>query len=145
MSPNDRQVEIEALLDDLKARRYVQYFVGHWLNSISQEDIVLRCWDVKNLHRQYQAFLARWKPELEACRQHCSTRSELPPSECFVRRFWLIHEYSGFPRRDPILPDELLPEGWPGVEAEQVFSEYRTLLTQRANAFIEETLQNGNG
>jgi phenylacetic acid degradation operon negative regulatory protein len=145
VSPHDRQVELEALLDDLNVRHYVQCFVGQWLNHLSNDDLVQRCWNLTDLNRRYAAFLRKWEPELQNCEVQQSGGNPLTPSECFVRRFWIVHEYSAFPRSDPNLPAELLPEGWLGDEAARVFRDYRELLNERANAFIEQTLQNENG
>ena len=145
VSPHDRQLELESLLDDLKVRRYVQCFVGQWLSNLSNDDLVERCWNLAALNRQYAAFLRKWEPELRSCETRQSSSNSLTPSECFVRRFWIVHEYSIFPRSDPNLPADLLPDNWLGDEAARVFREYRQLLNDRANALIERTLRNGNG
>jgi len=142
VSPHDRHAELEALLDDLHARRYVQCFVGRWLSDLSCGDLVARCWNLGDLNRRYAAFLRKWEPELQSCEERLSTGNALKPDECFVRRFWIIHEYSTFPRSDPNLPAELLPEGWLGDRAALVFREYHRLLSGRANEFIEKTLGN---
>ena len=60
ISPFDRVTEVEALLDDLKARDYVQIFSGLRLASGEDRDVVARCWDLKGLNQQYARFLARW-------------------------------------------------------------------------------------
>lgn len=144
LSPRDRLTELGALLDDLDARPYVQCFAGRWLDDLSDEGMVARCWNLRELNRQYAAFLRRWKPELERCEQRWTAGQQLEPSQCFVQRFRIVHEYSVFPSRDPNLPAELLPGGWLGDEAARVFRSYRDLLTDRANDFIEATLRNGN-
>ncbi|MBZ5555207.1 MAG: phenylacetic acid degradation operon negative regulatory protein PaaX [Acidobacteriia bacterium] len=145
VSPHDRQVEVQSLLKDLKAQRYVQYFEGHWRGHISNKELVTRCWNLKELNRQYAMFLRKWVPELEKYEKGVASGNRLSPSECFVHRFWIIHEYSAFPNRDPNLPAELLPKGWRGNEASQVFRKYRRKLTKRANAFVDEILRTANG
>lgn len=144
VSPHDRHTELGALLDDLHARRYVQCFVGRWLSDLSCGDLVARCWNLGDLNQRYAAFLRKWEPELQSCEERLSTGNALRPDDCFVRRFWIIHEYSTFPRSDPNLPAELLPEGWLGDRATLVFREYHRLLSGRANEFIEKTLGNGS-
>jgi phenylacetic acid degradation operon negative regulatory protein len=145
VSPHDRQVEVQSLLKDLKAQRYVQYFEGHWRGHISNRGLVTRCWNLKELNRLYAAFLRKWVPELKKYGKHPASSNGLNPSECFVHRFWIIHQYSAFPSRDPNLPSKLLPKGWRGNEASQVFRTYRRRLAKRANAFVDETLQTANG
>lgn len=145
VSPHDRQVEMKGLLEDLHASHYVQYFEGHWLGPLSNKALVSRCWNLKKLNRQYAAFLRKWVPELRKFGRRAASGNGLPRSECFVHRFWIIHEYSAFPSRDPNLPAALLPKGWRGNEASQVFRDYRRRLTKQANAFVDETLRRTNG
>jgi len=145
ISPHDRQIELEALLDDLNARPYVQCFVGKWLGQLSNEDLVARCWNLDGLNRQYAAFVRKWEPKLKKQRRGFSKKNGMKPGDCFVHRFWIIHEYSAFPSRDPNLPGGLLPQGWMGSRAGRVFRGYRELLTGRANAFVEEMLETRNG
>jgi phenylacetic acid degradation operon negative regulatory protein len=145
VSPHDRQVEVQSLLKDLKAQRYVQYFEGHWRGHISNRELVTRCWNLRDLNRKYAAFLRKWVSEMKEYGKRPASSNGLSRRECFVHRFWIIHEYSTFPRRDPNLPTELLPKGWRGNEASHVFREYRRKLTKRAEAFVDETLRTANG
>ena len=145
ISPHDRRAEVEALLDDLGAGEYAHFFSDLRLASGNDREIVERCWDLKGLNRQYARFLARWEPEYEKCAHAARADGGLSPAQCFVQRFWIAHEYSAFPSLDPNLPAALLPEGWLGDKAAHVFSEYRQLLNDQANAFIETTLRSPNG
>jgi phenylacetic acid degradation operon negative regulatory protein len=138
VSPHDRQLELDSLLDDLGARRYVQCFVGRWLGGISNDEMVSRCWELDSLNREYAAFVRKWEREARSQRN----TKDKSGAECFVRRFWIVHEYSAFPNRDPNLPLELLPAGWLGDEAARVHREYREMLSDRANSFIDATVSN---
>lgn len=144
ISPNDRRAEVEAMLDDLNARPYVQFFAGLQLAIGDRQRIIQRCWDLRTLQRQYARFIERWSPELEQCQQ-AATSGGLTAEQCFVKRFWIMREYSAFPRRDPNLPPALLPEGWPGDRAVRVFNEYRSLVNEPASRFVEATLRGPNG
>lgn len=145
VSPHDRHAELESLLDDLKARPYVQCFVGRWVGHLSNAELVARCWNLEHLNRQYRAFLRRWRPKLERMAKQFASRDGVAAHRSFVERFWIIHEYSAFPNRDPNLPVELLPAGWLGDEAARVFQHYREMLTESANAFIDATLKEHRG
>lgn len=50
----------------------------------------------------------------------------------------LVHRWRRFPFLDPDLPDELLPEDWPGAEAARRFSELRSLLAPAAHRWWHE-------
>jgi DNA-binding transcriptional regulator PaaX len=43
------------------------------------------------------------------------------------------------------LPAALLPEGWLGVRAAEMFNGYRSLLSAQSAEFIEATLNNPGG
>jgi phenylacetic acid degradation operon negative regulatory protein len=49
----------------------------------------------------------------------------------------LIHEYRSSPYVDPNLPLELLPDDWLGGRATQLFQQYRNLLVEKAEAFVD--------
>lgn len=49
----------------------------------------------------------------------------------------LIHDYRMFPFRDPDLPPELLPEGWCGRAAHEMFLEAHGLLRSEAEAYVD--------
>lgn len=143
VSPNDRRAEVEAMLADLEVQEYVQYFAGQRLGFGSDEEIVARCWDFDGLNLQYARFLGQWEPKLHRLRNGRSQNLSLTPSECFVEQFWITHDYTTFPRRDPNLPAMLVPEGAQGERAAEVFREFRRLTNGPANAFVEATLRNG--
>jgi phenylacetic acid degradation operon negative regulatory protein len=68
---------------------------------------------------------------------------DLEPSQYFVNRFMLIHEYRRFLYHDPELPQELLPADWRGTEAANLFRQYHDLLAEKANAFFYQVYRNG--
>jgi phenylacetic acid degradation operon negative regulatory protein len=70
-------------------------------------------WDLDDLGRRYQRFVARFDRALAALQ---GTRA-LDPLACFVMRSLLIHEYRRLHLRDPLLPARLLPAHWPGTQA----------------------------
>lgn len=45
----------------------------------------------------------------------------LPPDEAFLARILLVHEFRRIVLKDPFLPPEALPAGWPGLRARQAF------------------------
>jgi phenylacetic acid degradation operon negative regulatory protein len=69
-------------------------------------------WDLNDLTQRYRRFLSRFEP----VRQALST-NDPPPLASYVIRTLLIHEYRKIHLRDPLLPFELLPPDWIGLEA----------------------------
>lgn len=140
ISPTGRRKAVAADLEDLGAHPYAVYFSDMQLNFATNEEIVERCWDLDEINRMYAAFLERYEPLLDECQQAKWEGDGLAPEDCFRYRFWLALDYAQFPRRDPNLPPELLPENWLGTYASEVFFRFRELLAETNDAFIEEVL-----
>jgi phenylacetic acid degradation operon negative regulatory protein len=71
-------------------------------------------WDLKDLARRYQRFANRFE------RASAALRTAPDPETGFILRTLLIHEYRRLHLRDPLLPERLLPAGWPGIRAAQL-------------------------
>jgi len=71
-------------------------------------------WDLKDLGRRYQQFAARFE------RASAALRTAPDPETGFLLRTLLIHEYRRLHLRDPLLPERLLPPGWPGIRAAEL-------------------------
>jgi phenylacetic acid degradation operon negative regulatory protein len=61
----------------------------------------------------------------------------------FAVRSRLIHEWRKFLFRDPGLPAELLPAGWPGAAAAEFFDAEAARLLPGASRFVDRCLENG--
>jgi phenylacetic acid degradation operon negative regulatory protein len=101
----------------------------------ADRDMAHRAWDLAGLDRDYAGLLAEYRPRLAAFRRGFAGR------EALVARMQLVHDYRRFPFRDPDLPPELLPEGWSGRAAHEVFLEAHGLLRAPAEAFVDDLLQ----
>lgn len=143
ISPNDRREDVESQLDDLGARPYAVYFGGMKLNYASNEEVVARCWDLDCLNQEYSDFLDTYEAAFEEDSKKTRRGIPLVPSACFRQRFCLTMEFSQFPRRDPNLPEGLLPASWSGVRASEMFTEYHRLLKQPAEQFVTDVLNSG--
>jgi phenylacetic acid degradation operon negative regulatory protein len=143
ISPNDRHEEVEKQLDNLGARPYAVYFGGMKLNYASNDEVVTRCWDLEDLNQEYAAFLDAYELAFQKDSEMNRRGIPLAPAACFRQRFWLTMEYSQFPRRDPNLPESLLPSSWLGVRASEMFAEYHSLLKQPADRFVRDVLNSG--
>ena len=68
-------------------------------------------WNLQDLAKRYQRFVQRFE------RVEAALRAHPDPQTGFILRTLLIHEYRRLHLRDPLLPERLLPEGWPGIRA----------------------------
>ncbi len=82
-------------------------------------------WDLRGLARAYRRFI----DSFETLRGLLRDDRVITPEAAFVIRTLLIHEYRKIHLRDPLLPHDLLPEGWVGTEAYDLCRElYRRVL-----------------
>lgn len=70
-------------------------------------------WDLSVVVDGYHGFMAQFRPLLALLEQG----AQLAPEQAFVIRSLLIHAYRRVQLHDPMLPVELLPDPWPGVDA----------------------------
>jgi len=138
ISPHDRRSEIEALAHSLAIRDCVTLFNGRVAQP--DEEIVRRCWDVPALAEEYAAFLKRYQAQYEALQASIGQggRETSQHEELFRRRFWLTFDFQSFPRKDPNLPQCLLPPGWVGYRARDMFHDYRALLSTAMGDFLDK-------
>jgi len=102
----------------------------------SPADAPLRAWDLAGLATAYDAWLQEAAAGVEA---HLEGHDE-PDEAAFAARFHLVHEWRKFLFRDPGLPDELLPDDWPGRAAARYFTGEATRLAPAARRFVERAL-----
>jgi phenylacetic acid degradation operon negative regulatory protein len=142
ISPHDRQTEVKNLCAELGVQEHVEFFSGMHLGSSLDQELIQRCWDLPDLEAQYRGFIARF--ETEHRKSLNQGNGGPPPKVSFVRRFWLMHHFQAFPRKDPNLPTALLPAEWIGFKARQLFEDYHSLLKPSANQFVDG-IMNGDG
>jgi len=141
ISPHALEAEVEALAERLGIRDLVELFTATHVGFADDQALARRCWDLAALNRRYAAFLAQYQPRYETHRARLARGERVPESHCFVERFLLLHEYRRFFFLDPELPVELLPEGWLGAEAAQLFHAYHQLLADPANAYLDSVFE----
>ena len=151
VSPHNRNAEVKNMCIELGIQKHVELFSCAHLGLSTDQDLVKRCWDIQALATNYQAFITRYQNEYQQCEQLRDAGSipsdQLPisPENCFVRRFWLVHDFQSFPREDPNLPMVLLPPDWIGFAARKLFEDYRALLEPYASQYMDAALSNGSG
>jgi phenylacetic acid degradation operon negative regulatory protein len=93
-------------------------------------------WDLDQLDELYAAFLDEHAPVLERWRRRRTT----PGDEAFADYIRVLTGWRRMPYLDPGLPAELLPAGWSGIRAAEVFFTLHERLEAPARAYLLETL-----
>jgi phenylacetic acid degradation operon negative regulatory protein len=132
LSPHDR---LNAVCEAFATQPAVRLdtFRSRSSGAAADRDIAARAWDLAGLDRDYRALLARYRPRLAGYRG-----GELTGAAALVERVQLIHDYRQFPFRDPDLPPELLPAGWPRRRVNELVAEAHGLLREPAESCVDE-------
>ena len=127
-------IELEALLETerVRAERFVASYDG------DARGLVARAWDLDGLARAYQRWLAG------AAGLVANVGDDTPDQAVFAARSALVHEWRKFLFRDPGLPAALLPAGWPGRAAADLFDAESARLLPAAARFVDCCLQAGS-
>ena len=137
ISPYDLTKEVEELGERLNIRDYIQVFQARDQGFTDPKKMVSLVWDLSRIHQKYASFTQKYEPKLDDHLRRTRAGETIEPSECFVERFELIHEYRKLPFFDPDLPVELLPEYWLRPRAAALFREYHELLADKANKYFD--------
>jgi phenylacetic acid degradation operon negative regulatory protein len=138
VTPHDVRETVAEVAGELEVTNYVQVFRGAHVGGSAPEALVAQLWDLKGLHRAYDAFVDR---HLEPClRLKEGGPGSIDPQAAYETRFRLVHEYRRFPLLDPFLPRPLQPANWSGECALALFRHYHDLLQPPADAFVESLL-----
>jgi phenylacetic acid degradation operon negative regulatory protein len=143
LSPHDRSHDLNVVLDDLALTQNVDQFSGVYLGLASADDLVHRCWNLDALESQYANFINRYQPEYLEITSQSDGQLSLSKEDCFVRRYWLTHEFQSFPLRDPHLPTTLLSPDWVGFTARELFRNYHQILGTHAKEFVDGVMEAG--
>jgi phenylacetic acid degradation operon negative regulatory protein len=132
LSPHDRTVQV---LDAFAGEPAISLdvFSSRSAGIVSDRDIAARSWDLVRLDRDYTEFIRCYGGRLAGYRS-----GEVRGRNALVERMYLIHDYRMFPFRDPDLPPELVPSGWSGRRAHELFLEAHGLLRGPAEAYVDE-------
>ncbi len=93
-------------------------------------------WDLTALRAAYDA----WPTAADELIERHEKANDDPDKAAFAARFHLVHEWRKFLFADPGLPDELLPDGWPGRSASDAFDKEARRLKPAADRFVVRCL-----
>ena len=132
VSPHDRLPQVRQRFAALPTVR-LDTLTCQSSGVVVDREMAARCWDLDTLKADYWELLRTYRDRLP-------TYEGLSPREALVERMRLTYDYRKFPFRDPDLPVELLPAGWPGHEAHEMFLEAHEVLRGPAEAYTDEVM-----
>lgn len=143
--PNADGVELAATLDGLGLAEQVVVMKARHIRPRGQggslKELVREGWDLEGLSQGYAGFLARFRPALDALQA-----GEAPdPATAFKLRILMMHDFRRVLLRDPLLPVELLPEGWTGTKARQLCKDVYVRLHKGSEEQLMGGLETAEG
>lgn len=102
------------------------------------QDIMHGTFALTRVAEAWNQFIQRFSPLLDG----------LPPwdpSEAFIARSLLIHEYRRVLLRDPNLPKAFLPADWPGVQARRLCEQLYSSLLKPSEAYLRAQVLTQDG
>jgi phenylacetic acid degradation operon negative regulatory protein len=114
--------------------RYERFTAAHAGGTTGASAVVRRAWDLREIGRAYEQFIAEQRPLLAGV----TVRSG--DEDAYAARFRLVHAWRTFLFRDPQLPPTLLPERWPGTSAAAFFDRHAARLRPAADRYVEQCL-----
>jgi phenylacetic acid degradation operon negative regulatory protein len=134
VSPHDRAGPVSSAFAEHEAVK-LDVFRSRSDGIAADRAIAARAWDLPALDADYLAMLALYQPRLERYRAAAPSGPD-----ALSERMRLIHDYRRLPFRDPDLPPELLPGGWHGRQAHEVFLAAHGLLRAAAERAVDDVL-----
>lgn len=103
--------------------------------------IAERAWPLDEIEGRYRRFIANYSATYEAL----EAGAAILELDALLVRILLIHDYRRAVLKDPLLPAELLPASWAGMEARSLCGKiYRSLLPA-SERWIDTHARNDNG
>jgi len=126
--------ETATVLTRVGLSAYVDLFRADYLEFADLRAEVRRWWDLDELAVRYGVYLRAWQPVLTSWRR----RRTVDPREAFADYVGTLDAWRRLPFLDPGLPAELLPRGWQGTRAADVFFGLRERLAGPAHELVDD-------
>ncbi len=125
--------EVTGLLTEAGVRAE-RFTAEHAAGTKGATGLVERAWDLPALARAYDEFVTELTPVVAA------VTGQTSDEDAYSARCQLVHAWRRFLFRDPQLPAELLPDGWPGTAAAAFFDEHAGRLRRPADRYVDRCL-----
>jgi phenylacetic acid degradation operon negative regulatory protein len=114
ISPHpDREAEATGVLNEAGVAADAHVFVATRSGLADTRVMVSDAWDLAAIEEQYEQFIEEFRG---------GRRGDGAAGDVLVRQIELVHAWRRFPSVDPVLPRELLPPRWSGLEAATLFA-----------------------
>ena len=137
VAPRRALRELRGMLERTGLSLYVSLWDARYLGE--PRSMVREAWDLDELERSYEDFLARCRPIATTWRRS----GQRTDCHAFVDYVRMLSAWRRLPYMDPGLPPEFLPKDWSGQRARQLFADLDALLKDRAFQHVLGVAQRG--
>lgn len=128
LSPHlDREPAATAILRELDLAADATVFRARTGELSDDESLLARAWDLDALGTEYERFVDRFDSERPGS-----------PVDAFASTVRLVDAWRRFPFVDPELPDGLVPDGWIGIRARELFEARRRAWFDAAHGWFAQ-------
>lgn len=140
VSPNPVEEQVLEMIKEYEIEEYAFLFTSSSIVSHDNQSILDIGWDLNMVKVEYQTFIEKFTPKFEYLREK-ALNNTLKDDECFIEKTVLVHEYRKFLFQDPGFPRDLLPEGWIGIKARELFWNIHQLLSIPSIRYFESVFE----
>ena len=142
LHPDPEEDALRALLAEVGRQvLVVRGPAASWIAPEVCQGVVRAGWDTDRLAANYEAFLDAFRPVWQALEHE----DAIEPGHAFAIRTLLMHGYRRALLRDPMLPDELTPRGWPGAAARALCRNLYRRVEAAAERHVGAVLRTAEG
>jgi phenylacetic acid degradation operon negative regulatory protein len=134
ISPHRRLDTVASAVAGLSATR-IDLLECRSRSRAADREMAARCWDLEGLGRDYIELVATYGQLPSA-----AELARLPGADALRQQVELVASYRALPLRDPDLPAGLLPEGWQGRRAHELFTAAHDALHGAADAYVRDVV-----
>lgn len=134
IAPGHLEQETRQVLTRHDLSTYVDLFHADYLGFRDLQQEVATWWDLDALDGAYRDFSTTFDPMLAAWKRR---RSRDDPAKAFADYVTAVTAWRRLPYLDPGLPSDLLPRGWAGTRAADLFFGLHERLKRPAHRYLD--------
>ena len=135
VAPRHLEVAAVAVVDRLGLAGFTQMFAGPHVAGGDLAGLVGSWWDLDAMQALYAEFLDRFGPVGKRWEEEPG-----PDARAFVDHVEMLTAWRRLPYADPGLPLELLPSGWNGERAQELFARISARTARAASRHVASVL-----
>ncbi len=142
--PRGNVSNIQHLIEELGVQDQVAVMRATSVPSPEQTPahiMVKKGWNLEEIESEYKDFISNFGPVLSKLKEEQSISGKT----AFLLRILAVHDFRRALLKDPRLPDRLLPEGWAGADARQLFHDIYQIIWRDAESYLTEILETEEG